>query len=149
MQSAAAYDQRSFLDRWSLHLIAAAALLVACLVPAPHQGSLAGLPSICLFHRCTGLPCPGCGMTRSVVCCAHGLWHEAVLYHPLGPLCFALLIGLAVLPFCRRLRPSRSTAAPFPMTANTTVAACYALVFMLVAVWIARLCGLIPSPPYL
>lgn len=40
--------------------------------------------SLCLFHNVTGLPCPGCGLTRSVLHIAHAHWLEALRYHPAG-----------------------------------------------------------------
>lgn len=44
---------------------------------------------MCPFFNATGLPCPGCGLTRSFVCLGHGHLSEAFKWHPLGPLLFA------------------------------------------------------------
>lgn len=52
---------------------------------------------VCLFSKVTGLPCPGCGMTRAIAALLHGEWRQALLYHPFSP-GFALL-GLLLL-FC-------------------------------------------------
>ncbi len=38
----------------------------------------------------TGLPCPGCGLTRSFVSLGHGHFWEALHWHPLGPALFFL-----------------------------------------------------------
>jgi len=56
-------------------------------------------PVICPFRRLTGLPCPGCGLTRSWVYLAHGWWRESFLAHPFGPLLAAvvLVLGVAVI----------------------------------------------------
>lgn len=59
-------------------------------------GVLRILPDICWFHRTTGLPCPGCGMTRSVACLLQGDLHEALRLHPLGPLVLMALVFLTV-----------------------------------------------------
>ena len=45
---------------------------------------------LCWFHRSVGLPCPGCGITRSVIALSHGHWLEAIRYNPFGPLVWAL-----------------------------------------------------------
>lgn len=43
----------------------------------------------CPFHSATGLPCPGCGLTRGMVALAHGDWRKATTFHPFTPF-FAL-----------------------------------------------------------
>jgi len=40
----------------------------------------------CLFHRLTGLSCPGCGMQRFVHALTHGRLAEAVGYNAYMPL---------------------------------------------------------------
>lgn len=42
------------------------------------------LPSICIFRATTGLPCPGCGLTRSIVAAAHGQLAASFSHHRLG-----------------------------------------------------------------
>lgn len=49
----------------------------------------AGIP-LCWFKRMTQLPCPGCGLTRSVTCISHAQLGLALHYHPFGPLLYAL-----------------------------------------------------------
>lgn len=50
-------------------------------------------PLQCLFLATTGIPCPGCGLTRSFMAVAHNNLIEALNYHVLGPfLFFALLL---------------------------------------------------------
>ncbi len=61
----------------------------------------------CAFRATTGVPCPGCGMTRSMGALARGRWHDAMHLHPFAPVFgFAMLvmIGVTVLPEERRLR---------------------------------------------
>ena len=45
----------------------------------------------CPLHATTGIPCPGCGLTRSVTSLLHGHIGESLAWHPLGPM---LLVGL-------------------------------------------------------
>ncbi len=61
-------------------------------------------PVICPFRRLTGLPCPGCGLTRSWVYLAHGWWRESFLSHPFGALAVAVVLALAVAVVVARAR---------------------------------------------
>lgn len=69
-------------------ILAAAVLIASAALPLPKNGAILGLPSLCPFHNTTGLPCPGCGLTRSFVCCGHADLAQALVWHPLGPLLF-------------------------------------------------------------
>jgi hypothetical protein len=51
--------------------------------PYLRLGSLP-MPEICTFHYLTGLPCPGCGLTRSMVAGVHGQLKASFRYHRLG-----------------------------------------------------------------
>lgn len=61
-------------------------------------------PVICPFRALTGLPCPGCGLTRSWVYAAHGWWRESFASNPFGLVVVAFVLGLAVAVLRRRLR---------------------------------------------
>ena len=50
-------------------------------------------PTICGFARCTGVACPGCGMTRAAGQLVRGNIVEALRYHPLILLIAAELLG--------------------------------------------------------
>lgn len=50
-------------------------------------------PFQCLFLAFTGIPCPGCGMTRSFSAIAQNQFPEALHHHLFGPLLF---LGLAL-----------------------------------------------------
>jgi hypothetical protein len=39
----------------------------------------------CVFASSTGLPCPGCGMTRATAALLQGRWGLAINYHPFSP----------------------------------------------------------------
>lgn len=67
--------------------------------------SLLGLPLFpCFFALHTGLPCPGCGMTRAISALLQGQWQTALRLHPLAP-AWLLLGGLMTL--CA-ITPARS-----------------------------------------
>jgi hypothetical protein len=50
----------------------------------------------CAFHAATGLPCPTCGLTRSVVMSLHGDWALAWNIAPAGPVAVAGLTIFAL-----------------------------------------------------
>ncbi|GAB4468852.1 MAG: hypothetical protein OHK0029_41350 [Armatimonadaceae bacterium] len=115
-------------------------LLAACIVPAPEPGAarIAGVPSLCLFHLLTGLPCPGCGMTRSVVSCAHGNWQTAWSFHPFGPVVFAGLVVASV---------QKITRFPVPPGLRRAIGTgAWCGVAILLGIWILRLAGRLPIP---
>ena len=88
-------------DDWSRHLAArlgASILAATALVAVPHA-----LPAIarwtdagCLFHGLTGLPCPGCGLTTSLLALARGDAQASWAANPAGFGVAALLVGQAV-----------------------------------------------------
>jgi hypothetical protein len=98
-------------SRW-MPLVLLAGVLVLAASPAsagPHSLSVTRLIPPCLFKRLTGLPCPGCGLTRGLVCMAHGDVAGAALLNPLALLLFPAFVALAlaaVLPAPLRLRLS-------------------------------------------
>jgi hypothetical protein len=54
-------------------------------------------PGLCLFHRLTGLECPGCGMTRAFHALTHGHVDEALGFNLLSlPLFIALAVVLVL-----------------------------------------------------
>jgi hypothetical protein len=74
------------LDRRVLYAGLTAAVTLATLLEPESVGRL---PSTCAFRRLTGLPCPGCGLTRSWALTAHGRLRGAVDRHPFGPPTYA------------------------------------------------------------
>lgn len=48
-------------------------------------GALDAGPVLCLFRRFTGIPCPGCGLTRGVARLLRGEVRQAFALHPLAP----------------------------------------------------------------
>ena len=71
------------------HCVAVAWLGLGLAVLSPPHGF--GVP-VCWFQSSTGLPCPGCGMTRSLSCAVRGMFAESWHYHPMG--LFVLLLFL-------------------------------------------------------
>lgn len=60
----------------------------------------------CLFHRLTGVYCPGCGGTRAIGYLLGGHVLKSIQYHPL--VCYMAVVGSAELwRFCRAKREGR------------------------------------------
>jgi hypothetical protein len=49
--------------------------------------------SWCLYYRVSGMPCPGCGMTRALAALFHGEWREVLRLHPWAPAVVAQVAG--------------------------------------------------------
>jgi hypothetical protein len=60
-----------------------------------HAESLYSSSTLCLFKNVTGIPCPSCGVTRSVFMVIQGEWMQALMLNPLG---FIALLFLVVSP---------------------------------------------------
>ena len=50
----------------------------------------------CPLLRTTGIPCPGCGLTRAVMLLLHGEFREALHFHAFAPFFLIAIIGLAL-----------------------------------------------------
>ena len=73
-------------------------IAAACLIGWFYQYGMraAWLPA-CLFHRLTGLNCPGCGMTRATHAALHGHLGTALRCNPLGMVLLpAAMVGLGL-----------------------------------------------------
>jgi hypothetical protein len=89
------------------------AVLLGAGLALPHPVG-PGIP--CLFHAVTGVPCPLCGMTRSVIATMHLRLHDALAVNPAGVLAVIVAIALLVAP---RPRPRSipTWAAPLALGA--------------------------------
>jgi hypothetical protein len=79
--------------RWQIGILVACSLIVALSfvlqVPADGQVVCCGtprwqVPQTCLSRAWFGVECPGCGLTRSFICLAHGDWLRSWKMHRLG-----------------------------------------------------------------
>jgi hypothetical protein len=99
----------------------------------------------CAFHDATGLPCPGCGLTRSCLALLHGHPREAFLLHPFGP---PLLAALAVTLLAGLLPDSpRRRLACVVESAEVSAALAPLLFVVFLLLWTFRLSGLLPLAP--
>lgn len=110
--------------RGLLTALAAGVVLSAHLVD---PAWVAAGPILCPVRRLTGIPCPGCGMTRAAVALAHGDLASAVAFHPLSPL-VALAAVAALVAY---VRSGHLPRVPAGMAAAGVV--------LVMAVWAVRL----------
>lgn len=83
---------------WVIALGAATVLVISVLF-TPEDPPVV---SICAFYSVTGLPCPGCGLTRAFCCISHLRWGDAWDFNPFGFLWYALTIFLVARPMLIR-----------------------------------------------
>lgn len=67
---------------------------------ALHPEWLTDGPILCPVRLLTGVPCPGCGMTRAVASCVLGDWMGAFHHHPLAVPLLGLAVVTALLAWC-------------------------------------------------
>jgi hypothetical protein len=91
----------------------------------------------CPMLHATGIPCPGCGVSRACGAIITGHWNEALRLHLLAPF-FLIASGLfvlaAVLPSRQRDQFSGLIASAERRTALTSI-----LLLALIVYWLARL----------
>jgi hypothetical protein len=53
-------------------------------------------PGLCLFKHITGIPCPSCGTTRSVLSLLHGDVTNSLIYNPFGVIIMLIMVILPI-----------------------------------------------------
>lgn len=100
--------------------------------------------SLCMVKNTTGIPCPGCGLTRATMAMLSGDWAAVWTYHPLAPVispAVAGFIGLATLRALKGHPNPLAIARVFPAPAWMVVG------LILVGLWVARLVGYLGGHP--
>ena len=85
-------------------------------------------PTLCPMRLITGLPCPGCGLTRSWTAAAHGHFADAFSYNLFGPISLIAVAAFVVAVAALALRGR-------PM-AGVVRALRHPVVIALVAIWV-------------
>ncbi len=123
-------------------LIVACAIVASAVVfrvPTNDRVELAGMaglpmPSLCMSKSLLGIDCPGCGLTRSLLCFFQGQFARSLALHPLG-----WVIAVAVLlqfPY-RILALVRKQ--DYPLGKWLPQGFGYTLIVLLVANWVVSL----------
>jgi Protein of unknown function (DUF2752) len=94
---------------------------------------------ICPFRAVTGLPCPGCGMTRAFCSIGHGELYQAFGYNALAPFVFAAALLLWAHALATLLKLERPRAALERL--RPTQRATRLMLAVTILWWVARLCG--------
>jgi len=75
-------------------------LVIPFIILYTNSGSLETDQSFCPFKMLTGFPCPGCGITKSMVFFYEGNLYKSLVYHLFGPfivvLCLFLLVKFTI-----------------------------------------------------
>ncbi len=111
-------------------------VLVTATLHPPHG---LGLP-LCWFQATTGVPCCGCGLSRSLSCTVRGMFQEAWGYHPFGAVflvVFLVIAGASLLPPPAR----RRLTAWLDHAPRATLTAYVALVGLFIAFGTLRALG--------
>jgi hypothetical protein len=123
---------------WRDRLIIAAPLAVVgllALAPAIEDG-----PTLCPFAICTGMACPGCGMTRAAAQLLRGDFGAAMTFHPLAPLIALQLVAVWVWYLLHRAGRAN------PVSNRVLNVMLIATSLALLGVWLARiLSGTLPA----
>jgi hypothetical protein len=98
----------------------------------------------CPFAALTGLPCPGCGLTRAALAMLRGDLGAALSLHPLSPLVVPLALGASAWAGLDYVKTGRSPIGE-PVRARV-IAAGATLFALLIGVWVARFCGAFGGP---
>jgi hypothetical protein len=92
--------------------------------------------STCAFRNTFGIPCPGCGLTRSFCAVSHGQLGTAFRSHPLGAIIYAAML-IYMLKWTIEALLRRRLLAQLEDRASVPVL--WTLIFSLIGVWILRL----------
>jgi hypothetical protein len=115
---------------------------------ALHLGlNLAGLPSwSCPIRAATGIPCPGCGITRATMQLLHGDLGLSLQTHAFAPVLVLALVFMTAGLFLPKRNRELLIAAIKKAETRYGLTAYLAVVFMLY--WVVRLMGILPFPKF-
>ncbi|NQT40979.1 MAG: DUF2752 domain-containing protein [Planctomycetes bacterium] len=134
------YSPVRFRRHRSMLLVAAGVVLLSLVmqVGGEERVSFQGLgkyplPPLCMSRSLFGVRCPGCGLTRSLICFFHGQWQASWELHRLGWLMAVAIVAqfpYRIAGLWRRI--DYPLGQRFPKLFGT------ALIFLLVTVWLVE-----------
>jgi hypothetical protein len=131
--------------------------LIVALVAAPLLAALAVDLPLCPLAAITGLPCPGCGLTRATLAAVGGDFAGALRLHPLvfwvapiyGLLGAALIVGYVQAPHTASAANAGKRRSDFVtrvLLGRVTSVIAALTIALLLTVWILRFFGLLGGP---
>jgi uncharacterized protein DUF2752 len=138
---ASAVPARVARDDWSRHLVArlgASILAAVAFITVPQTLLVLArwTDAACLFRGLSGLPCPGCGITTSLLALARGDAPASWAANPAGVAVAAMLVGQAVVSAVAMARGTPVDGSLRWLTWLDRMA-----IGGLMAVWVSRLVG--------
>ncbi len=94
--------------------------------------------TVCLIKQTTGVPCPSCGSTRSVMSVFNGEWLDAIYWNPLG-IVLVIIIFVSPIWIIKDWLQSSDSFFKFYQNAETKLRKpylAYPLIILVVANWI-------------
>lgn len=89
----------------------------------------------CLFHRITGLFCPGCGGTRAFTALLQGHFISCFLYHPFVFYCFVMYVLFMASHTLEKKAPCRS---PFARGLSFRISYVYLGIVIILLQWMLK-----------
>jgi hypothetical protein len=115
-------------------LLSSLLVIIALLIAPIYSANIASMPHFCLFEKVLHIPCPGCGITRSLFSVVRGNLFLAWHYNPAGLLLFFFTLFQI---------PARITALKYENTSelifNGSRKISFFLLLSLVLVWMLKL----------
>jgi hypothetical protein len=91
----------------------------------------------CAFRQATGIPCPGCGLSRALASLLHGDVSRALAFHAFAPVAVACGLLLAASVVLRDAPRQRLAARVAAFESSTGIAVWLAAAFLVY--WVVRL----------
>jgi Protein of unknown function (DUF2752) len=92
----------------------------------------------CAFRETFGIPCPNCGMTRSVLLSLHGRVGDALALNPAGPLLVAGLVLFSAAMFFLAFYERKHAGAAAARVRSSITRGALAYAALLVFVWVGH-----------
>ncbi|HEX7177403.1 MAG TPA: DUF2752 domain-containing protein [Pyrinomonadaceae bacterium] len=92
----------------------------------------------CSFREWFGIPCPNCGMTRSVLLSLHGQLTEAVSLNPAGPLLVLGILLFSAAMFFLMAYESRHTGTALARARSSITRGSLAYAALMLVVWMGH-----------